>query len=277
MSLEDQMDMDFGLDATDLDDSQRTVGIKQYSYKVLKKSQNSVFRFMEENDIFGFELDKENLAYLASGLSDKLSAPYHAVWNTLYTYTGEQLTFDLALEISWRFAGNLSAVKKGLPINRYAGQAKMEWVFAEVWRAGYGPEDPVCRLVVEFLICTGSPAGHLIRTDYMAGTEVQMALKYGLDKTQAPAVRPRSFIGFHTYVKLVPREPGNPDLPRVAKTKCSEKQKGDNRRLTRVRWSPTGCPYGIKPTRLLTCMDCDHAMIDPIQPCPYAPKRRKKR
>jgi hypothetical protein len=97
------------------------------------------------------------------------------------------------------------------------------------------------------------------------------AIRYGLkNKLLEQVYTPRALVGMHTYLKLVPREVGVLEAPRVAKDKCSEAQQKYNRDLLRARISLEGCPYKLKPTQVTSCMECDVPRCGRVRRCKLA-------
>jgi hypothetical protein len=251
-------------------------GIKQYQLTRLRGYYQRAFQCALESPYYGFTLDEAGLRALEQGLAAQLDAPLQAVHGTLLPYLHREYTYSLARELAWKLAGNLEALRKGLSVPPYYGQAKTEWVYAEVWRTRLGPEDPAVRFLVQYAVYTGSPAGLFVKTDYPTGTEYTLARRFGVRKTQLSRVTHRALAGFLTYLKLESRTKGELDSPRVVKAKSSPAQQRANAQLMKERLSPVGCPYRLKPERP-TCLTCEYIVDDPVRPCRLALRRRKVR
>jgi hypothetical protein len=190
------------------------------------------------------------------------SLPRAAVDDTLATIHNRVWTEDVRDEFAWRFAGNLSRLRQGLPALPWTVQKETEWVLLEVLSASPGQTDKgEPGAFFSFLVHAGTPCPALIRKFWERKLLRYVARELGFPRPH-PNVpysqiyrHPRQLVGFQLYGLCEADTRGNPrPHPMFQKVRASAGQQDQNRALIRAR-AAKPCPTA--PFHLsVACHDC---------------------
>jgi hypothetical protein len=245
--------------------------IKQYSYKQVSGVYQRLLYLLCSSPHLGMEIGQQAVDDLSIDIAAEIKWPKYAVTASLSFYIGKVLSFDAAKSIAWSLAGNADRIHKGLAVELYRGQTAVEWVYVDLEAVRRIPDqDDVAEFVYRCI--GGGPAGREVHVRQDIRFKLlSQAIGFGIGQRDVKYITtPRALVGMHTYLKLVPREHGTLDTPRVVKSKTSEVQKKLNRKLLRDRVNPSNCPFGYKLGQIPSCMSCDVPRFDRTKRCPMA-------
>jgi hypothetical protein len=246
--------------------------LPNYPLKALFKLRD---RILNEACFGLWYLPIEGAAYarLAAGLHAVLKSraiPPAAILDALLPHVGDVLDGALGTQLAWRLAGNLAALKAGVPVGPWTCQRQLEWVPVQVLSGR--PE------VTRF-----GKAGYRYRLRYLAGTPAgkdgaifwshrqlaylatdQLGFTGPKAKKQRPYLHPAQLVRLRFYALLEPEL--SLEAPAFRQVRVPAGLLAHNTAILDIRARLAPCPRRYPHP----CHNCAIGYLEPKPGCPAA-------
>jgi hypothetical protein len=236
----------------------------RYDLNKIERVRGDLFQYAF-GDYLGATPEGEDFSCMVHDVADHLKVPFRTVFESIRTAAGQRLTIPLAYTLSWRLAGNLSRLKKGLPVPPWVYQHEKEAVPIQVTASTLKRTKRGYIMAVNTVrVLAGTPAPMRLTAWWSKSFCQLLARRLGYTSLRGdfPYSHPYELVNMRMLVLLDPDKTrdGKPGFQEVRCTGTLQKWNRSiiEKRFRRQGNQPWPCPYGFDHY----CYNCRIGYVD---------------